>query len=520
MLLPAGRPLFRRGDEADAMYVVQSGRLQVVSGDGRVITELSTGAVVGELALLSRAPRSMDVRARRDARLLRLDRADFDAMMQRPAFAQSVAAVMAGELQRTERPGGATEARPRTTAVLALGPAAASLRLADRLAQALSRLTTVARLGPEALAADGALLAEALDRCERDHEHVILSAGAIGDDWTRACLDQADRVLLVLAPPLPGLALPALPRGCEVVLHDTAGDPAIKDLLEALDPATTYRLGSGHEGEADLARMARRLAGRSVGLVLSGGGARGFAQLGAIEELQRCGLVIDRVGGVSMGAFIGALFAQGMALEEIDARCYEEWVRRRPLGDYRVPRVSLIRGARARAMLERNLPGAIEDQPLSFYCVSTDMIGADLVIHRRGALAGSVAASMCVPGLAPPVELDGRLLVDGGVLDYLPVAPMVDQREGPVVACDTSEHEVRALPAGQALVPPSLPETLYKLVLLGSADPKLAGERADLLIRPDCEGTGLLEFHMIDRMREAGRRAARAALERAPDGVL
>ena len=527
-VLPTGRQLFRRGDQADAMYIVQSGRLQVVADNDRVISELSTGAVVGELALLSRAARSMDVRARRDARLLRLDRADFGEMMQRPAFAQSVTAVMAGELQRTERRGSGMQARPRTTAVLAVGPAAASLRLPERLAEALGRLTTVAHLEPDVLGADdrvhGALLAEALDRSERGHDHVILAAGTAPDDlstsWTRACVEQADRVLLVLAPGLPAVSLPALPRGCEAVLHEAAGDPAVTALLESLDPATTYRLGSGDEQEADLARLARRLAGCSVGIVLSGGGARGFAQLGAIEELLRSGVVIDRVGGASMGAFVGALLAQGMTADEMDARCYEEWVRRRPLADYRVPRISLVRGARARAMLERNLPGAVEDQPLSFYCVSTDMIGAELVVHRRGPLATSVAASMCVPGLVPPVELDGRLLVDGGVLDYLPVAPMIDQREGPVVACDTSEHEVRALPPGQALVPPSLPETLYKLVLLGSADPKLAGERADLLIRPDCEGTGLLEFHMIDRMREAGRQAARDALERAPDALF
>lgn len=520
----AGRWLFHRGDAADAMYVVQSGRLQVVAEPDRVISELSAGAVVGELALISGAPRSMGIRARRDARLLRLGREDFDAMMADPPFLRSMVSVLGRELQATERPQPPSEAGPTTTAVLAVGPRAGALHLSERLAEELGRITTVAQLGPQAAGHDpdgvGSELAESLDRCEREHDHVLLAAGTLpGDEasaWTSACIEQADRVLLVLAPPLDGVELPGLPRGADVVLHDCAGDEEIAALVRSIDPQRTYRLAPGAAQAADLKRMARRLARQAVGLVLSGGGARGFAQLGAIEELEASGIVIDRVGGASMGAFVGALLAQGMSAAEIDARCYEEWVRRRPLSDYRVPRVSLMRGARAEAMLERNLPGAIEDQPLSFYCVSTDMIAAELVVHRRGPLATSVGASMCVPGLVPPVELDGRLLVDGGVLDYLPVAAMLDQAEGPVIACDTSEHEVRALEPGERPEPPSLPETLYKLVLLGSADPKAAGERADLLIRPDCEGTGLLEFHMIDRMREVGRGAAREALEAAP----
>jgi EmrB/QacA subfamily drug resistance transporter len=522
----AGRWLFHRGDAADALYVVQSGRLEVLATGGRLVRELTAGAVVGELALLSHAPRSLGIRARRDARLLMLHREDFEAMMGRPAFARSVARVLGGELQRTERPEPGPRSQPRTTAMLCVGERAAALRLPERLTEALARLTTVAYLD-ESLERDerdtGTRLAEALDRCELEHEHVLLSAGTAQERptaWTQACLEQADRVVVVLSGPLPE-ALPPIPAGCEVVLHDCAGRAEVAALLERLQVRRTYRLAAGAEHEPELRRIARRLAGCAVGLVLSGGGARGFAQLGAIEELQAAGVVIDRVGGASMGAFIGGMLAQGMTASELDARCYEEWVRRRPLSDYRLPRVSLLHGSRARAMLARNLPGVIEDLPLSYFCVSTDMIAAELVVHRRGPLALSVGASMSVPGLVPPVELGGRLLVDGGVLDYLPVAPMAADREGPVIACDTSEHEVRAVPPGTVLVPPSLPEMLYKLVLLSSADPvRAAREHANLVIRPRCEGIGLLEFHMIDRVREIGRQAAREALEHAPDDPL
>ena len=180
--------------------------------------------------------------------------------------------------------------------------------------------------------------------------------------------------MLVLAAPLPDVSLPAFPRGCEVVLHDCAGDEAVAALVESLDPRNTYRLASGADQEHDVGRIGRRLAGQAVGLVLSAGGARGFAHLGAIEELLAAGIVIDRVGGTSMGAFIGGLLAQGKSIAEVDALCYEEWVRGRPLSDYRVPKVSLLRGERARMMIDRNFPGTIEHQPLSFYAASTDMV--------------------------------------------------------------------------------------------------------------------------------------------------
>ena len=86
--------------------------------------------------------------------------------------------------------------------------------------------------------------------------------------------------------------------------------------------------------------------GKSVGVVLSGGGARAFSHIGVLEELLGAGVTVDRVLGVSMGAYVGALFAMGLDIDEIDARCFEEFVQRRPLGDYTIPRYSLIRGER------------------------------------------------------------------------------------------------------------------------------------------------------------------------------
>ncbi|HEY5319051.1 MAG TPA: DHA2 family efflux MFS transporter permease subunit [Solirubrobacteraceae bacterium] len=528
--------LFRQGDPADALYIVLTGRLEVVyespSGASERLRDLGRGSIVGELALLSQSGRSASVRCRRDAELLRLSRERFTAMLEHsPGFGAAVSRVLGAQLQRSrgldaEPAGGAA-----TVAIVALTAAAANGGVELVLTRELTRLSRVAHLDlPTTSELGGGVepalaLAPLLERLEREHDLVVVSTTREGSpDWTATCVRQADRVLLLVAeapvaPEVPGVPLSLL-RGCDVALLGPSEQPGIRVLLGALEPRSTHRILGASFG-ADVARLARRLTGRSVGLVLSGGGARGFAHIGVIEELLAAGIVIDRIGGASMGAFIGALLAGGMDAAEIDARCYEEWVRRSPLGDYRLPRHSLLRGTRARAMLERSLPGSIEDLPRSYYCVSADLIAAELVVHRRGQLASAVAASMCIPGIFPPVALGGRLLVDGGVLDNLPVSMMAAAAEGPVIASDVNEPEQRVLAPGEVLPAPTLMDTLQRLVLLGTADTAETGRRhADLYIAPEQASVGRMEFHMLDTMRESGRRATLSALESAPASLF
>lgn len=194
-------------------------------------------------------------------------------------------------------------------------------------------------------------LGDVLEQAERLNDHVLLLAGAPDTAWATCCGRQADRAVIVVGE-VPGAGRPlrsALPRGADVALAGEPGDPAVVTLLAEIGARSSQRIRRGAAGSQDAAALARRVTGRSVGLVLSGGGARGFAHIGVIEELLAAGIAIDRVAGASMGAFIGALLAAGLGPDEIDHHCYQEWVRHNPASDYRLPRVSLIRGARVRA---------------------------------------------------------------------------------------------------------------------------------------------------------------------------
>jgi predicted acylesterase/phospholipase RssA len=153
--------------------------------------------------------------------------------------------------------------------------------------------------------------------------------------------------------------------------------------------------------------------------------------------------------------------------------------------------------------------------------VTTDIVSAQLVVHRRGELAQAVAASMCLPGITPPVAIGQRLLVDGGVLDNLPVATMAAEREGPIIASDVNEPEQRGLEPDERVPHLGLIDTLARVMLLGTTDTQELGRRhASLYIAPEHELVGRLEFHMLDQMREAGRRATLAALPDAPPSLF
>ena len=525
----AGSWLFRAGDAADAMYIVRSGRVEVLAelpdGTRERLREMGPGAVVGELALLSGAPRSTSIRIRRDVTLLRLGQREFDALFDRsPGFARSLVQILGGELQASRRLHDEPGQRTRTLAVVSLTGEGG--RVQAELLASLERIASLAWLDAQRARSmhpdwSGTGLGHLLDQLELDHELVLLLASHPGDGrWREACVRQADRILVMLdGTDVEPVLLEGL-RGCDVALLAPAGHGSAAKQLDALQPRSIQRIATGQARGDDVARLARRLARRSVGLVLSGGGARGFAHIGAVEMLAEAGVRIDRVGGASMGAFVGALLARGLDAAAIDAVCFEEWVRRRPLGDYRFPRRALIKGARAEAMLERTLPGSIEDLALPYYCVSTDIIAAELVAHTRGPLAQAVGASMALPGVVPPVGMGGRLLVDGGVLDNLPVATMSGADEGPVIACDVTEPEQRELAPGDELPRPGIVDTLSRVMLLGTEDTIAQARRhADLLITPADEGVGRLEFHALDLMRESGRRAAAAALESAPGSI-
>jgi predicted acylesterase/phospholipase RssA len=419
-----------------------------------------------------------------------------------PRSLRHLAGGLARQVQRAA-PVPVRTARARTVAVVALDRLAPIGFVAELLERSIADVVPVARL------ANG--VATDLEAAERAHDVVLLEVSADASEWRDFALRQADRVLLIAAATTDPDTLPPLTADIDVWL---LGDGATRERLVAWHDHGVRSLRAMPltlDGLGDAARLyADRLTRRSIGLVLSGGGARALAHLGVVEELLQAGVRIDRIAGCSMGAYIAALIAGGLGVDEVEDRIYAEFVRRNPAGDYTMPRVALTRGRRGHAMLHRSFGDTlIEELKLDYYTVATDLLRHELVVLRRGRVADAVGTSMALPGVSPPQLHDGRVLVDGGVLDNLPVGPMADLDEGPVIGVNVVDGSHRH---GQPRIP-GLQETVMRAMTMSSAARAAeARSRVALLITPKHRGVGLLEFHQYERMREEGRLAAQVAL--------
>jgi EmrB/QacA subfamily drug resistance transporter len=506
----AGEFLMRAGDPADAIYLVQSGRL-TVELNGAPFRDLRPGDVVGELGVLAGQPRSADIRARRDSTLLRIGTRQIrGALAAEPKLANAFTVALANELLLSRPPEQRAQTHPGVISVIG----ATAHAPVDQVA---GELVDLMRVHADTVN-PGRVDAAGLHRAEQEHQRVVLTAAAGDTAWWRFCLRQADRVVLVAtAEDAPRAADPSLAdyNLDVVVVGATRTDPAIVGWYDAVDPRRVYAVPDLVPAAQSLGPLARRLVGRSIGLALAGGGARAFAHIGVIEQLKAAGVEIDRVSGCSLGSVVAAIYAAGHDPAEIDAICYEEFVRRNPVNDYTLPTVGLIKGHKTEAAILRAFGDTLLEQlPRELETVSTDLRAHEVVLHRRGRVFDAVRASLSLPVIFPPHRIGDRLLVDGGVLENLPVRPLAESNEGPVVAVDISSGGGSRTGGNGAPRVPGLGETLMRTMLIGGADSLIASrQQAAILVTPDTRGIGLLEFHQIDAAREAGRAAGRAVIE-------
>ncbi len=175
----------------------------------------------------------------------------------------------------------------------------------------------------------------------------------------------------------------------------------------------------------------------TIGLALGSGGARGFAHLGALKVLQEENIPVSLLAGCSMGALVGSLYAVGHEMESMYkiAKAFQ----RKYYLDFTVPKMGFISGNRVKQLIHMFSKGQnIEDLAIPFAVIATDIETAEKVVFTKGPIADAVRASISIPGIFVPVELDGRLLVDGGVVDRVPASVVKEMGADIVVAIDVS----------------------------------------------------------------------------------
>jgi NTE family protein len=280
--------------------------------------------------------------------------------------------------------------------------------------------------------------------------------------------------------------------------------------------------------------MARVMTAAAIALVLSGGGARAYAQIGVIRAFREAGAAFDLVGGTSMGAVIAACYAKGWNDEEIEVRIRRAFVESNPLGDYTLPVVAFSRGGRVDDRLQEHFgESLIEDLTVPFFCISTDLAAARPRVHRSGLLRRALRASISLPGVLPPVvDEDGGLLVDGAVLNNFPVDVAQSLHRGPIVGVDVARQltitpeDFKDPPGffswvaahGLQTAPP-VASLLMRAATL-AVDPWIGRKQTDILILPEMADIDLQDWKRFDDAVAAGYEAATAALASSQDGLL
>ena len=470
LTLQKGQVLFHQGDAGDGACLLVSGLLGAMvkkpGGGMRLADYIPHGEMVGEMALLSDEPRAATVYAARESDLLFFGKREFNLLIEKyPRLLLGIARTNIARLRHSM-----SRARPwnktSITALVAASPAVPMEAFARRLAEALAGYNTVRHVNrkllqgilgaPDESAAAHQIFVNTrfpawLCAEEGEHQIILLETAATDPHWTESCIRQADQVLTIgLAEESP--ALSDIEARCVhrrqdagevqkrlVLIHpdDCERPRGTARWLEQRHVEMHHHVRMGTPG--DFQRLARFLTGSAVCLALGGGGARGFAHIGAIRALREERVPIDIVGGTSMGAVIGAELALGLPSAEM-LRVNRFLFRNSGLvRDLTLPLLSFTTGkAYAGTLQDVFAEVEIEDLWIPYFCVSSNISRAERAIHRSGLVWRKVRASSGVQGMFPPVVIDGDLHVDGAPFANLPADAMKSVCQGKVIAVDVS----------------------------------------------------------------------------------
>jgi lysophospholipid hydrolase len=508
MVLEAGKALYKQGDQADLAYVVLNGRLRSVvkkrDGKREIVEEHGRGETVGLTEVITKAQRATTVHAIRDTELAQLPVGLIETTkVKHPEIVVKLITLLGEKVLGSYTKLSAAPISPdpvlgsstsstsnlSTIAIVPMTPDVPISHFTRDLCSALSAIDSALRLtsslveeklGTKILdSVSEYRLRTWLGHQEDTHRLVIYQADTQLTAWTHRCIRQADHILL-LGVAEKGPTFGKIVKQVEayslrvqkelVLLHhqDTKQPTNTRKWLNSLEWVSSYfhvrcpdyffnRPASPEEEKSlprcpsrhsDIARLARKLTGTSVGIVLGGGGARGLSQVGVLSVFEEAGIPIDMIGGTSIGAFVGAIYCEELNAERTKERARKWAVRMghvaEKLFDLTYPITSMFTGqAFNRVIHEVFGEKQIEDLWLPYFCITTDITESRMKVHRLGSLWRYVRSSMSLSGYLPPLcdPVDGHLLLDGGYINNLPADVMSGQGPQTVISVDVGAED-------------------------------------------------------------------------------
>jgi len=534
--LPGGWQLFGPGEPSDQIYFVLSGSLGAfrISANGKMelLGHIRAGEPVGEMSMIAGEAHENAVFALRDTELLSMSRQGFMSLVKTdPQILERLTRVIMIRMRQARKKTGRS-AEPRVLGLVAASPTIDLKQRARTLSTELQGMgMRVAIVGEEAVGMPAAYF----DELEMRND-IVLLLSTLGDTpWFKMTQRHSDRIWLFARadarpskPLLPDDPSPARQfRLVDLVLLHHGGERQVTSTAEWMDAAEATRVFHWNQmDENDARRLSRTMSGKSVGLVLSGGGARAYAHIGVMRALREANCPVDFIGGASMGAIVGAAIACGWDDEEIHRRIYQAFVETNPLSDYRLPVVGLVKGHKVDARLKEHFGDRlIEDLPIPFFAVSTNLTQGTFKVHTQGLLREALRATISLPGILPPVVSSRQVLVDGAVLNNFPVDVMREAHRGRIIGVDVAAAP-EGLSADDFINPPGFfgwtlkhgfksPPPIANLLMRAatvSMNPNQHRAITDSLIAPELQGVELRDWKKYEPTVDAGYLSMKEAL--------
>ena len=559
--LPSGGVLFLQGDHSDDVYFVLSGRLRAfvdVGGERTTLGEIGRGETVGELALFTGEPRSASIVALRESTVAKVTRRLVErALAKSPQIALQMTRIIIERFRRSERQRQAPVV-PVNVCLLPISAGIDAVAIAHSMRAAKGEDgKAIAIIDPEDIdkrfGRDAArtereasgIVTRYIDEIEARSKAVYLVTDGTKSAWTELCLRHSDEILLLAdASQAPGLstveanylagdAAVSIARQTLVLLHDTNTKSPTGTARWLKARRVSRHVHVRPKLPRDVRRLTRIISGNAIGLVLAGGGARGFAHVGVMKALEEAGIDVDFVGGTSIGAIMGSCLALDLSAEMISAAVHKAFLRHPKgniTGDYNfVPLVSLIKGKRTHGAMAQAIEDAAgadidsEDTWKTFFVVASDFSIGNEALLDKGNLARNVIASYAIPGALPPMFIDGHMMFDGGTFNNFPVDVMIRLGAGQIIGVDLSTDHGRTFTIDripgtfthlcdkfrsrkkQRYRLPTVPETLISSSFISSlSKQKSMRKLTDLLFQPRIERVGLLEWKRYEDVVAAG----------------
>lgn len=441
--------LIRKGEILGDLYILMKGHLyyKVTDEDGNITVHgaFNEGAIIGEMALISDLARSADVYTVRDSVILKLSKEKFLQLNHNyPELLNKITQFTIKRLTKSLQGFRPAATRNKSIALIPIRPMPDMEQQLQEMMRKFPYGEKILLLTHDCLLGTKHILNEQgnmnqegilwLKQQEEQYSFIFYLADPTISVWSKFCIRQADSLAFLAAAKSKDFSCSEveryindeqknlfIKRNILVFLHDSSESPKnTQSWLQKRKINNHYHV-KAHTA-AGRARMMRIFTDNTVSLVLSGGGARSLAHIGVYKLLEELEIPIDYIAGTSIGAMLAAAFALGHSAQEVLSMVNSYLIKGAKI-DFTFPYASLASGKRVnRALISMyGEQSHIEDLWLNYFCVATDLISQNVYVHDRGLLWESIRSSMSLPFIYPQVSLDDKLLIDGSMLNNIPL---------------------------------------------------------------------------------------------------